>query len=61
MSRRLVLLEASQRNIVNAVGTQYCEIRGWTLHADYCRTNHCHVVVTAADYNGGVVRDRFKP
>lgn len=60
MSESLVLLDASQREIVNAVVTQQCEIRGWSLHAVNCRTNHCHVVVTAADYNGEIVRDQFK-
>ena len=48
MSESLVLLDARQREIVNAVVTQHGEIRGWTLHAVNCRTNHCHVVVTAA-------------
>ena len=60
MSETLLLLDARQREIVNAVVAQHCEIRGWTLHAVNCRTNHCHVVVTAASYNGELVRDQFK-
>jgi hypothetical protein len=30
------------------------------LHAVNCRSNHCHVVVTAVDCDGEQVRDQFK-
>ena len=53
-------LDPTQREIVNTVVQDHCKIRNWTLHAVNCRSNHCHVVVTAAEYNGELVRDQFK-
>jgi len=60
MSETIVLLDASQREIVNEVVAKHCDLRGWTLHAVNCRSNHCHVVVTAANYKGELVRDQLK-
>ena len=60
MTETAVLLDATQREIVNEVVREHCEIRGWTLHAVNCRSNHCHVVVTAVDYDGDQVRDQLK-
>jgi hypothetical protein len=45
---------------VNATIVTHCSLRDWQLHAVNCRTNHCHVVVTANGYNGETVRDQFK-
>ena len=60
MSETAVLLDPKQREIVNQVVRDHCGIRGWTLHAVNCRSNHCHVVVTAINYDGEQVRDQFK-
>ena len=60
MTESAVLLDEPQREIVNQVARDHCEIRGWTLHAVNCRSNHCHVVVTAVDYDGEQVRDQLK-
>ena len=55
-----IALDTEQRNIVEQTVTRHCEIRGWYLHAVNCRTNHVHVVVTAANYDPETVRDQFK-
>jgi REP element-mobilizing transposase RayT len=60
MSEDVVVLNEHQRILVNEVIREHCKIRNWTLHAVNCRTNHCHVVVTAPDYDGETVRDQFK-
>jgi len=60
MTEPPVQLDAEQRAMVEGVVEEHCEKRGWTLHAVNCRSNHCHVVVTAPNYDGEVVRDQFK-
>ncbi len=60
MLEPVCFLDTSQRRIVNTSVQDHCNIRGWTLHAVNCRSNHCHVVVTALDYDGDLVRDQFK-
>src|SRR5438094_8509509 len=41
-------LQAEQRAAVHEQVAETCRYRGWTLHAVNCRTNHLHVVVSAA-------------
>ena len=48
MTAEAVLLSAEQRQIVDTVIVNHCQIRNWPLHARNVRTNHAHVVVTAA-------------
>jgi len=60
MVESAVVLDIERREIVNAVVREHCEKRSWYLHVVNCRTNHCHVVVTAANYSGEQVRDQFK-
>lgn len=60
MSESAVLLDRSQRGLVEQAIRDHCELRHWNLHAVNCRSNHCHVVVTAPDYDGEQVRDQFK-
>ena len=48
MTEQACLLDAEQRRLVEQTITDHCRIRGWTLHAVNCRTNHLHVVVSAA-------------
>ncbi|MDY0168474.1 MAG: hypothetical protein RBS80_18135 [Thermoguttaceae bacterium] len=60
MTEQAVMLDDSQRLLVDQTVAEHCLIRNWKLHAVNCRTNHCHVVVTALDYEGEEVRDQFK-
>ena len=60
MSESTMILNATQRQIVNDLVNEHCDKRRWHLHAVNCRSNHCHVVVTALDYDGEVVRDQLK-
>ncbi len=43
-----VTLGKEQRTLVETSIKESCEIRGWRLHAANVRTNHVHLVVTAA-------------
>ena len=54
------VLNHTQREIVEQVIREHSELRRWHLHAVNCRSNHCHVVVTAPDEDGEQVRDQFK-
>lgn len=60
MTEEAIYLDDQQRMIVNSVIAEHCGIRSWHLHAVNCRSNHCHVVVTAIGYEGEQVRDQFK-
>jgi REP element-mobilizing transposase RayT len=53
-------LSADQRQIVEATIRDHCRERYWHLHAVNARSNHVHVVVTAAGYQPETVRDQFK-
>ena len=55
-----VVLDATQRQVVANVIREHCGRRVWKLHGINCRTNHCHVVVTAPNYDGEQVRDQLK-
>jgi len=55
-----VTLDERQRLIVHETIARHCQIRSWHLHAVNCRSNHCHSVVTANDYDGEQVRDQLK-
>jgi hypothetical protein len=60
MKESPVLLDHGQREVVETTIAQHCRIRYWHLHAVSCRSNHCHVVVTAESYKGETVRDQLK-
>lgn len=60
MAETPVMLDEVQRELVEATINEHCGIRSWHLHAANCRSNHCHCVVTAPDYDGEQVRDQFK-
>jgi REP element-mobilizing transposase RayT len=60
LSESPVTLDGPQRQAVEEAIVECCRRRGWTLHAVNCRSNHCHVVVTAVDYEGETVRDQLK-
>ena len=55
-----VTLDERQRLIVHETIARHCQVRSWHLHAVNCRSNHCHAVVTAKDYDGEQVRDQLK-
>ena len=49
-------LSANDRRSVHKVISDHCIVRRWNLHALNVRSNHVHVVVTAAEHepkNGG--------
>ena len=48
MTEEACLLDTEQRRLVEQTVADHCRIRAWHLHAVNCRTNHLHVVVTAA-------------
>jgi REP element-mobilizing transposase RayT len=52
-------LDDEQRLLVEKTIAEHCRIRGWTLRAVNCRSNHVHVVVSA-DRDPDDVRDQFK-
>jgi len=60
MTEKPIILDTKQRLIVEETVIRHSEIRKWHLHAVNCRSNHCHVVVTANSHNGEEVRDQFK-
>jgi len=60
MTEEPIVLTVQQRTIVEETIAKHCEIRYWYLHAVNCRSNHCHVVVTASNHNGEQVRDQLK-
>ena len=42
-------LDPPQRDVVETTIAEHCRIRGWHLHTARCRTQHVHVVVSAAE------------
>src|SRR5215208_5502449 len=48
MTEDAIVLSPQQRLAVEETIREHCRIRGWTLHAVNCRTNHVHVVFTGA-------------
>ena len=59
MTEEAVVFAKRQRDLVDGVIVKHCEIRRWILHARNVRTNHIHVVVSAA-LEGEVIRAQFK-
>jgi REP element-mobilizing transposase RayT len=60
MTETPVNLDCSQRHAVREAIAECCRRRDWKLHAANCRSNHCHVVVTAGSYDGESARDQLK-
>ncbi len=60
MAADAVTLDLQQRCLVEKTIADHCAIRNWMLHAVNCRSNHVHVVVTAADRAIEVPREQFK-
>lgn len=55
-----VTLDGDQRRLVEKTIADHCRIRQWLLHAVNARSNHVHVVVTAADRDIKTPREQFK-
>jgi len=53
-------LQKFDRQVVEKTIVQHCKIRNWFLHAVNVRSNHVHVVLTAAGYQPQIVRDQLK-
>jgi len=53
------ILSNAERELVEATIRRHCDMRGWSLHAVACRTNHVHVVVSAP-ISPDVVMDQLK-
>ena len=60
MTADSITLDGRQRAIAEETVTAHCVVRGWTLHAVNCRSNHVHAVVTAPDRACEVPREQFK-
>ena len=54
-----VYLTPDQRAVVDAILVEACGNLGWVLHTRNVRTNHVHVVVSAAE-DGKRIRSRLK-
>jgi hypothetical protein len=53
-------LDLEQRRLVESTIAGHCRVRGWTLYAVNCRSNHVHVVVFAANRHPDDIREQFK-
>jgi REP element-mobilizing transposase RayT len=60
MTEPPLVLTVAQRRLVERTIAEHCRVRGWTLHVVNARTNHVHVVVSAASVHPDSVRDQFK-
>jgi REP element-mobilizing transposase RayT len=55
-----VVLDDVQRQLVEATIREVCQFRGWVIHALSVRTNHIHLIVTAAGRHPDEVMKQFK-
>ena len=55
-----VILDADQRNCVEAAARETCEFRKWLLHAINVRTNHVHLVVAIGRKKPELALNAFK-
>ena len=55
LSESPCVLDEQERRLVEDTIRCHCEFRKWSLHAVNCRTNHVHVVVSAATSAGAVM------
>ena len=60
MTEDACLLDEAQRRAVENQIAETCQCRGWQLHAVNCRSNHIHVVVTAANTRPKKIRADLK-
>ncbi|MDX1964818.1 MAG: hypothetical protein SFX18_16835 [Pirellulales bacterium] len=60
LQHEVLLLSPEQRLVVEGECRGHCKHRGWQLWTVNARTNHVHVVATAAGCSGKIVRDQLK-
>ena len=60
LKHEIIMLDHGDRDVVKAAIIRHCEHRNWHLWIANPRSNHVHVVVTAAGYDGKRVRDQLK-
>jgi REP element-mobilizing transposase RayT len=56
MTQEPYVLDAARRQVVRDAIVAECHFRGWLLHALHVRSNHVHLVVTAACAPESVLR-----
>jgi REP element-mobilizing transposase RayT len=60
MTHDSLILNPSQRLLVESTIIDHCSKRNWLLHACNCRTNHVHALVTAPGRDIEIPREQFK-
>lgn len=60
LRHEIILLSEHHRETVKLEIDVHCRIRQWHLWIANPRSNHVHVVVTAKEFAGDVVRDQLK-
>lgn len=60
LKERPFMLDEIHRSLVEATIRRHCEVRRWGLHAVNVRSNHVHVVVSAAGYAPETATEQFK-
>jgi REP element-mobilizing transposase RayT len=60
MTEDACLLNKTQRDSVERQIRETCDYRNWYLHAVNCRSNHVHVVVSAAEIHPKKIRTDLK-
>ena len=60
LNHEVILLTERHRKLVELEIARLSEFRSWNLWVANARSNHVHVVVTAAKYSGKQVRDQIK-
>jgi len=60
LTHPIMLLDGEARQCIDLAIEDHCQRRGWKLWASSIRTNHAHVVLSAADATASKVRDQLK-
>ena len=60
MTEDACILSPAERAAVESQIAETCRVRGWTLHAVNCRTNHVHVVLSAPETKPKKIRSDLK-
>ncbi|UUO08397.1 hypothetical protein M4951_08785 [Blastopirellula sp. J2-11] len=60
LNHDILLLNDAQRTAVEKEIDRLCQFRSWKRWVANPRSNHVHVVITAAGYSGEKVRDQLK-
>ncbi|MEM7473982.1 MAG: transposase [Planctomycetota bacterium] len=60
MAEAACVLAVAEREIIESQIAETCKYRNWVLHAVNCRSNHIHVVVSAASCHPEKIRNDLK-